>query len=166
MVTANDLWFTNTKLPAGMLSRRKRGHAQKLGYSVPRRIHESRQKEGESTRQVLIQAVGSESTEENHIRRSSPSSREDATINRHPMKELKFLPEPQQDRFLSDEELQHIKNSLSPEEWRAVAIALGSGLRQSEQFNLQWKHVNEEARTLTIPLSSPPRPNVVRSARM
>lgn len=43
--------------------------------------------------------------------------------------------------------------SLSKDEWRAVAIAVGTGLRLSEQFNLSWEHMNEEGRTLTIPLS-------------
>jgi integrase len=38
------------------------------------------------------------------------------------------------------------------EEWRAVAIALGTGLRLSGQFHLQWKQVNLEGRTLSIPL--------------
>ncbi len=87
------------------------------------------------------------------IRRMLTLAVQDGVLDRHPMKGLKFLPEPQKDRFFSEEELRHLQNSLSPDEWRAAAIALGTGMRLSEQYGLQWKHVDEEARTLTIPLS-------------
>lgn len=87
------------------------------------------------------------------LRRMMTLAVQDGVLDRHPMKGLKFLPEPQKDRFFSDEELQHLQRFLSKDEWRAVAVALGTGLRLSEQFNLSWKHVNEDGRTLTIPLS-------------
>ena len=87
------------------------------------------------------------------LRRIFTLAVQDGIIDRHPMKGLKFLPESQKDRFFSEEELQHLKDFLSAEEWRAAAIALGTGLRLSEQFNLRWKDVNDEARTLTILLS-------------
>ncbi len=86
------------------------------------------------------------------LRRMFTLAVHDGVVNRHPMHGLKFLPEVQRDRFFSDAELHHLQQLLSTEEWRAVAIALGTGLRLSEQFTLSWKQVNEEGRTLTIPL--------------
>jgi integrase len=86
------------------------------------------------------------------LRRMLTLAVQDGVLDRHPMKGLKFLPEPQKDRFFSDDELEHLKGFLAPEEWRAAAIALGTGMRLSEQFGLQWKHINEEARTISIPL--------------
>ena len=74
-------------------------------------------------------------------------------IDRHPMKGIKFLPESMKDRFFSDEELQHLRQLLPLEEWRMVAIALGTGLRLSEQLHMKWQHVDEASKTATIPMS-------------
>jgi len=86
------------------------------------------------------------------LRRVLTLAVQDGKLDRHPMKGLRFLPEPQQDRFFSEDELSHLQKLLPADEWREVAIALGTCLRLSEQFGLQWKHVNEEGRTLSIPL--------------
>ena len=68
------------------------------------------------------------------LRRMLTLAVQENKIDRHPMKGLKFLPEPQEDRFFTDDELQHLQQLLPAHEWRAVAIALGTGLRLSEQY--------------------------------
>lgn len=74
-------------------------------------------------------------------------------ISHHPMRGLKFLPEPQKDRFFSNEELRHLQQSLPPEEWRMAAFALGTGMRLGEQLGLKWSVIDWESKTATIPLS-------------
>jgi integrase len=74
-------------------------------------------------------------------------------INRHPMKGMKFLPEAQHDRFFTEEELNQLHDLLSPEEWRAVAVALGTGMRLREQLGLKWQYIDWESQTASIPLS-------------
>jgi len=56
-------------------------------------------------------------------------------------------------RFLSDEEEPRLREVLSAEEWEMVALAIHTGLRQSEQFHLQWEHVDFNTGILTIPRS-------------
>jgi len=73
-------------------------------------------------------------------------------IDRHPMKGIKKLPEAQHDRFFSDEELQHLQQLLPTEEWRAAAVALGTGMRLSEQVGLKWSQIDWDSKTATIPL--------------
>src|SRR5262245_22901813 len=74
-------------------------------------------------------------------------------IDRHPMKGMKFLPEAQKDRFFTDDELKHLQQFLPAGEWRAMAFALGTGMRLSEQLWLKWQHVDWDSKTATIPLS-------------
>jgi integrase len=74
-------------------------------------------------------------------------------IDRHPMKGIKKLPEAQRDRCFSDEELSHLQQCLPADEWRAVAFALGTGMRLSEQYGLKWSAIDWESQTATIPLS-------------
>jgi integrase len=74
-------------------------------------------------------------------------------IDRHPMKKLKFLPEPMKDRFFTDNELQHLQLSLSAAEWRAVAFALGTGMRLGEQLGLTWAQIDWDSQTATLPMT-------------
>src|SRR5215212_4164964 len=53
----------------------------------------------------------------------------------------------------TDEELSRLQQLLPPHEWRAVAFALGTGMRLSEQMGLKWANVDWDSRTATIPLS-------------
>lgn len=86
------------------------------------------------------------------LRRPLSLAVQEGLISRHPMKGLKFLPEPVKDRFFTDEELGRMRAIMSDQEWDRVAFALGTCLRASEQFRLRWDQVNLEGSVLTIPL--------------
>lgn len=87
------------------------------------------------------------------LRRVLTLAAQEGKIDRHPMRGLKFLPEGQRDRFFADEELSRLHGVLPAAEWRAVAFALGTGLRLSEQLGLKWQHIDWDSRTASIPLS-------------
>ncbi len=72
----------------------------------------------------------------------------------NPVKGVKFFPEPTgRLRYLTDTEIAHLREQLSPEHWALVAFSLETGLRLSEQFHARWDCVNMEQGVLTIPLS-------------
>ncbi len=56
-------------------------------------------------------------------------------------------------RFRTDEEEPRLREALGEEEWPMVAVAVHTGLRQSEQFHLPWDHVDFNTGILTIPRS-------------
>ena len=108
--------------------------------------------------QAVMQACGefADSTINRYmsaLRRALTLGVQENKIDRHPMKGTKFLPEPQKDRFFSDDELQRLHQLLPVNEWRAVAVALGTGMRLSEQLGLTWQHIDWDSKTATIPLS-------------
>jgi len=41
-------------------------------------------------------------------------------------------------RFLAEEEVTQLQAAMSEDSWSLVALALHTGLRQAEQFNLRW----------------------------
>jgi integrase len=55
-------------------------------------------------------------------------------------------------RFLNEEELTRLRNAMVPEDWKLVAFAIETGLRQGEQFPLRWDQVDLENGVLTIPM--------------
>jgi integrase len=77
---------------------------------------------------------------------------QDGQLDRSPMQGLKFLPEAQKDRFLSDDELLRIQAHAGPDAWGQIAFAIETGLRLSEQFTLRWEQVSFDALTVTLPL--------------
>ena len=77
----------------------------------------------------------------------------DGKLMRNPVSAVRFLPEEHRTRFLSDEEIAHLRQHISTEHWKAVAFAIETGLRRAEQVSLRWNQVNLEAGVLTIPLS-------------
>jgi integrase len=87
------------------------------------------------------------------LRRMLTLAVQEHKINRHPMKGMKFLPEAQHDRFFTEEELNQLHDLLPPGEWRAAAVALGTGMRLREQFGLKWQYIDWDSQTATIPLS-------------
>jgi len=87
------------------------------------------------------------------LRRALTLAVQEHKLDRHPMKGLRFLPEGQRDRFFTDEELRRLHGVLPAAEWLAVAFALGTGLRLSEQLGLKWQHIDWDSKTATIPLS-------------
>jgi integrase len=73
-------------------------------------------------------------------------------INRNPVSGVKFFPEVNRTRFLNDDELHRLQNVMSAEDWKLVAFAIETGLRQGEQFPLRWDQVDLENGVLTIPM--------------
>jgi len=66
-------------------------------------------------------------------------------IHRNPVSGVKFFPEVNRTRFLTDDELNLLRNVMSHDDWKLVAFAVETGLRQGEQFPLRW--------VLTIPMA-------------
>lgn len=76
----------------------------------------------------------------------------DGKLNRNPVSSLKFFPEPQRTRYLSEKELESLEALMKPEEWALVVFAIETGLRRGEQFGLKWSQVSLETSMLSIPL--------------
>jgi integrase len=75
-------------------------------------------------------------------------------IKSNPVLGVRFFPEPTgRLRFLSEAEIEKLREYLSPEHWAIVAFALETGLRLSEQFQARWDCLDTERGILTIPLS-------------
>ena len=75
-----------------------------------------------------------------------------AEIN--PVKSVKLFQENNQRvRFLTADEEQKLHEVLPFDYWALVVVALHSGMRQSEQFDLCWTDVNFETGVITIPRS-------------
>jgi site-specific recombinase XerD len=53
-------------------------------------------------------------------------------------------------RFLTDEEEKRLRGEIGDDNWPLVAIALHTGLRQAEQFNLKWEDVDFGTRQITV----------------
>lgn len=87
------------------------------------------------------------------LRRPLTLAVQEGIIAHHPMKGIKFLPEPVKDRFFTDEELKKLKGLSSPQQWRYIVIAVGTCLRAGEQFGLRWEYVNFDNSVLSIPMS-------------
>jgi integrase len=79
----------------------------------------------------------------------------DAIANRkvesNPVRAVRLLRENNQRvRFLTDEEEQRLQAALSAGDWPPVAVALHTGLRQSEQFNLKWENIDFDTGIVTV----------------
>lgn len=78
----------------------------------------------------------------------------DEYVTENPVNKLDFFKEPKGHlRFLTEGEEITLKENMMPEDFRVVRFALLTGLRQSEQFNLRWSHVDIENKVITIPRS-------------
>jgi len=86
------------------------------------------------------------------LRRVLMVAMRDGLIAQNPVSAVKFFPEEDRTRFFSDEELLQIHQHLAPDDWKVVALAVETGLRREEQFNLRWNYVSFDAKFLTIPL--------------
>lgn len=87
------------------------------------------------------------------VRRCLSLAVKDGKLMRNPVGGVTFFPEQNRTRFLSDEELIHLKGILAPDDWKLVAFAIETGLRQGEQFPLRWEWVDLENSVITIPMS-------------
>lgn len=71
----------------------------------------------------------------------------------NPVKGIKPFTETHRTRFLSPEEEYKLRENFPPLFWPWVEIAFHTGMRRSEQFNLQWDNINFQTSTITIPQS-------------
>ncbi len=79
---------------------------------------------------------------------------EDGKVDRNPVRPKMFSRENNQRvRFLSEKEETELRTAIGEAEWPVVAVAINTGLRQAEQFHLQWEHVDFNVGILTIPRS-------------
>ena len=76
----------------------------------------------------------------------------DGHIARNPASAVTLFPEQNRTRFLSEGELRRLHGVMEPEDWRLVAFAVESGLRQGEQFSCRWDQVDLENGVLTLPM--------------
>ena len=96
----------------------------------------------------------------------------DATVNRHLsylrhvlklalkakhmatnlFEDVKFFPEATTTRFLSEEELIRLQGVMDPKDWNIVLLAVETGMRREELFQLRWQHVDVEVGLLTLPM--------------
>ena len=65
----------------------------------------------------------------------------------------KFKENNERVRYLMEEEELGLKEKFPEEYWPFVEVALHTGMRRGEQFNLHWRDVNFHSRTITIPRS-------------
>jgi len=71
----------------------------------------------------------------------------------NPVRGIKPFAENHRIRYLTDEEEESLKGKFPEKYWPWVEVALHTGMRRGEQFNLRWENVNFQTRTLTIPRS-------------
>ena len=86
------------------------------------------------------------------VRRCFSLAVKDGKLMRNPVGGVTFFPESNRTRFLSDEELSRLKAHMDANDWKLVAFAIETGLRQGEQFPLRWEWVDLENSVLTIPM--------------
>src|SRR5574337_715379 len=76
----------------------------------------------------------------------------DGKLPSNPMRKLKMYREPKgKTRFLSLEEEKIVLDKLGPRHGAWARLAILTGMRQAEQFRLQWKDVDLERGILTLP---------------
>ena len=78
----------------------------------------------------------------------------DGLADSNPVRSVKMFKENNQRvRFLAEEEETRLRAILNADQWPIVAVAIHTGLRQSEQFNLRWETVDFANGVITIPRS-------------
>jgi len=78
----------------------------------------------------------------------------DGLCERNPVREVRLFKENNQRvRFLTEDEEAQLREAVGEDEWPMVAVAIHTGLRQAEQFNLRWEHVDFTTGIITIPRS-------------
>ena len=78
----------------------------------------------------------------------------DGLVESNPVRSVKFFRENNQRvRFLTDEEEPELREAIGEEEWPKVAVAEHTGLRQAEQFHLEWEYVDFTTGLVTVPRS-------------
>jgi integrase len=76
---------------------------------------------------------------------------EDQKVDANPVRPKMFFRENNQRvQFVTDEEEARLRAALDPIHWPLLAIAIHTGLRRSEQFQLRWEHVDFATGLLTV----------------
>jgi len=79
---------------------------------------------------------------------------EDGKAEANPVHSRLFFKENNQRvRYLTDNEEKRPREAIEETQWPMVAVAIHTGLRQSEQFHLRWEHVDFANGVLTVPRS-------------
>jgi len=79
---------------------------------------------------------------------------EDGKADSNPVKPHMFAKENNQRvRYLCDEEERTLREAIGEDEWPIVAVAIHTGMRRSEQFNLRWENVDFGTGLITMPRS-------------
>jgi len=86
------------------------------------------------------------------LRRAFTLAIKDNKLSRNPVSGVTFFPEQNRTRFLSEDELRRLHGVMQSEDWRLVALAIETGLRQGEQFSLRWDCLDIENGVITIPM--------------
>ena len=139
-----SLWF-GKRLLAGITTEDLRHHRAKM-----------RSKMKPSKKSKTAKRQWADATINRHfafLRRAFTLAIKDNKLSRNPVSGVTFFPESNRTRFLSEEELTRLRNVLPSEAWAWVALAIETGLRQGEQFSLQWKWVDLDNSVITIPMS-------------
>ena len=78
----------------------------------------------------------------------------DGLLSQNPVMKLKMFKEPKgSTRCVTPEEETKLLSALGPQYGAFARFAILTGLRQKEQFRLEWKDVNLEQGFLTLPLT-------------
>ena len=83
----------------------------------------------------------------------------------NPAAGIKLFREKRRERFLTPDEIKALNRALAEEPdryWRAFfALALLTGCRRSELLGAQWRQVDLDAKTLTLPVTKADRPHLL-----
>ena len=78
----------------------------------------------------------------------------DGLCERNPVRDVRLFKENNQRvRLLTEDEEARLREFIDDSDWPMVAVAIHTGLRQAEQFNLRWEHVDFATGVITIPRS-------------
>jgi integrase len=87
-----------------------------------------------------------------YLRRCFSLAVKDGKVARNPVSGITFFPEANKTRFLNVEELRRLHGVMKPVDWRLVAFAIETGLRQGEQLSCRWDQIDFENGMVTLPL--------------
>ena len=89
----------------------------------------------------------------------------DELITRNPVLGIKFFPEASTTRFLSEEELRTLQGVMDGKDWKLVLLAVETGMRREELFQLRWDQLDLEAGVIALPLPKGGRSRYVPLSR-
>jgi len=79
---------------------------------------------------------------------------QDGLADTNPVRRVKlFVENNARTRYLTNEEETRLRETIGEEHWPFVAVAIHTGLRQSEQLKLKWETVDFTSGSITVPKS-------------